>query len=144
MTKEQDGVFTSAEKKIDVHTQIDQILNANPSELKKVADNLSYIDQVQRHNIPRDVEKHTVFGVEVFDLHDIFKDNIWDRSVFTTDAIVNMCIETSIERMKKYLPKKTKANMQFWWLIILLVLGVGAMFLILVFILPMLGGVSLF
>lgn len=131
-------------KDADVTEQIDNILNESPSEIKKVKENLQFMSDVQEGNIPRGEEVVAVFGVETFDLHDIFKDNVWDRSIFTTDSIVNMCIETSIEKMKKYLPKKTKKPFEYWWLILLLIIGVGAVLVIILFLLPMLGGIKLF
>ena len=134
-----DTSFTPAKEKINVENldkKIDDILNRNPSEVKKVAENLTFLDNVQKNNIPKGKKTVTAFGVETFDLHDIFKDMIWDRSIFTTDSIVNMCVETSIERMKKYLPKKTRMTFQYWWIILLIMMGVVGVFLFIVFLLP--------
>jgi len=131
--------FVPAKQKINVENldkKIDDILNRNPSEVKKVAENLTFLDNVQKNNIPKGKKTVTAFGVETFDLHDIFKDMIWDRSIFTTDSIVNMCVETSIERMKKYLPKKTRMTFQYWWIILLIMMGVVGVFLFIVFLLP--------
>jgi hypothetical protein len=145
-TSDEDNVFPSAEEKVgnDIDSKIDNILNESPSETKKVLENLEFMDRVQKHNIPKGKKLITAFGAETFDLHDIFKDMIWDRSIFTTDAIVNMCIETNIERMKKYLPKKTKMGFQYWWLIILLAVGAIVVIILLVFLLPQLGKIKLF
>jgi hypothetical protein len=142
-----DNVFPSAEEKIpveDMDAKIDSILNSNPSETKKIVENLEFMESIQKNNIPKGEKTVSAFGVEIFDLHDIFKDMIWDRSIFTTDAIVNMCVETSIERMKKYLPKKTKMGFQYWWLVLLLIIGGIVVVLLLVFLLPRLGSIKLF
>jgi hypothetical protein len=146
MDKGDDSVFPSAEDKIvdGLDSRIDSILNSSPSETKRIVENLEFIEKVQKNNIPKGSKTVTAFGVETFDLHDIFKDMIWDRSIFITDAIVNMCVETSIERMKKYLPKKTKMGFQYWWLILLLAVGAVVVVLLLFFLLPQLGSIKLF
>ena len=139
-----DDVFPSAKDKIrDVESTIDSILNESPSEVKRITENLEFLDAVQKNNVPKGEVVVDAFGVETFDLHDIFKDMIWDRSIFTTDAIVNMCVETSIERMKKYIPKKTKMGFQHWWLVILLIIGVVGIMMFLLFLLPNLSGIKL-
>jgi hypothetical protein len=140
------NIFPPAEDKLQnsIDSKINDILNESPSETRRVAENLEFMAKVSKHNIPKGKKLITAFGVETFDLHDIFKDMIWDRSIFTTDAIVNMCIETNIERMKKYLPKKTKMGFQYWWLILLLGVGVVVVILLLIFLLPQLGNMKLF
>lgn len=144
MKKTDDDSFPSANDKIkNMENTIDSILNESPSETKKVVENLEFLEKIQKHNIPKGAKTVEAFGVETFDLHDIFKDMLWDRSIFTTDAIVNMCVETSIERMKKYLPKKTKMGFQYWWLVILLIIGVVGIMLFLLLILPNLSGIKL-
>jgi hypothetical protein len=141
-----DNMFPSASDKVSegIDSRIDSIINESPSETKRIVENLEFMDKVQKNNIPKGKSVVTAFGVEAFDLHDIFKDMIWDRSIFVTDAIVNMCIETSIERMKKYLPKKTKMGFQYWWLILLLAVGAVVVVILLIFLLPQLGKIKLF
>jgi len=139
MNQNNKSVFPSAKEKMkeeSIEDQIDEIFNKNPSEVKKVAENLTFIENIQENNIPKGERTVDVWGVETFDLHDIFKDMIWDRSIFTTDAIVNMCVETSIERMKKYLPKKTRMSFQYWWIFLLIILGVVGVLIFLILILP--------
>lgn len=142
---EMDDEFPSATDKFNetVDSKIDSILNDSPSETRRIVENLEFMDRVQKHNIPKGEKTVTAFGVETFDLHDIFRDMIWDRSIFATDSIVNMCIETSIERMKKYLPKKTKMGFQHWWLILLLIIGGVVIVLLLLFLLPQLGNIKI-
>ena len=131
-------------KKKEMYDTIDNILNQTPSEMKKVVENLEFIEDVSQNNIPKGEVIVKPFGVETFDLHDALKDNIWDRSIFTVDAIVNTCIETSIERMKKYIPKKTKKGFEYWWLIILIIIfGVGII-LIIIFLIPLIKDVKFF
>ena len=143
--KNDEDVFPSAKDKMNsLENTIDSILNENPSETKKVAENLKFMEKIQNKNIPKDKIKVDAFGVETFDMHDIFKDMIWDRSIFTTDAIVNMCVETSIERMKKYLPKKTRMAFQYWWLLLLIIIGVVGVMLFIVMLLPQLSSIKLF
>lgn len=140
-----DRVFSSAEDKVGaIEGQIDSILNENPSELKKVAENLTFIQDVQNNNVPKGRVVVDAFGVEKFDLADILKENIWDRSIFTTDTICRMFLNANIEQLKKYLPKKTKIGFQYWWLVILLIVGGVAVMLILFFLLPKLASIKLF
>jgi len=140
MSKDNSG-FSPAD---DIGREVDDILNQNPSELKKVAENLSFIKAVQDNNVPKGKVVVDAFGAEKFDLSDILKENIWDRSIFTTDTICRMFLNANIEQLKKYLPKKTKMGFQYWWIVILMVVGVVVIMLILLFLLPRLAEIKLF
>ena len=139
---EKNNPYTPVEE--NINKQIDNMLNENPSEMKIVSENLEFVNSIQGSNVKQGEHTVEVWGVETFDLHDILKDKVWDRSIFVTDAIVNMCIQTSIEQMKKYLPKKTKKGFEYWWLLILMGIGAVAVILLIVYLLPNLGNIKLF
>ena len=134
--------YTPAENK--VADQIDSILNESPTEIKKIEENLTFIEKITHHNIKKGKKVITVFGAEQFDLSDILKENIWDRSIFTIDTICRMFLNANIEQMRKYLPKKTKKGFEYWWLILLLIIGGAAIILIVLFVLPNLAKIKLF
>jgi hypothetical protein len=134
--------YTPAENKMT--ETIDSILNESPTEMKKVEENLTFIDKIMHHNVKKGKKTITVFGAEQFDLSDILKENIWDRSIFTIDTICRMFLNANIEQMKKYLPKKTAKGFEYWWLVILLIIGGVAIAIIMIFLLPQLGKIKLF
>lgn len=124
----------------------DDIFSDTPMELKKTQENLGFINRI-RENLPRVKKKNVsvdVFGVEKVNLDDILMMNIWDRSILTTDAVSRLVFKMTFEQMKKYLPKKTQKGFEYWWIIILVGIGVTAILLIMMFLLPKLQGVKLF
>ena len=70
----------------------------------------------------------------------ILKDNLWDRSIFTTDKLCRMFLSYTLEQMKKYERKKRAVPLNMLW-IILIMFGVVIAIVLVMILLPMLGGV---
>lgn len=139
-----DGYKTTTPE--DKEIQQNDIFSDTPMELKKTQENLGFINRI-RENLSRVKKKNVsvvVFGVEKVNLDDILMMNIWDRSILTTDAVSRLVFKMTFEQMKKYLPKKTQKGFEYWWIIILVGIGVTAILLIMMFLLPKLQGVKLF
>jgi len=47
-------------------------------------------------------ENVSVFGVKNVNINAILKDNLLDRSIFTTDKLCRMFLSCTLEQLKKY------------------------------------------
>ena len=121
-----------------VHKEIDGILSRTPLELKKVNDNLDFVKKISDDPLP--VNKYTVdvFGFETVDISAILKKNIWNRSIFTVDKLCKLFLKMDLEQKKKYLKKKRGLEFNYLWLL-LLIIGIPAVLLVIIFLLPRLG-----
>lgn len=120
------------------------IFSETPMELKKVNENLTFIEKI-RKNLPKKKEVYVdVFGVEKVSLESILMLNIWDRSILTYDAVSKLVLKMTLEQLKKYIPKKTGKGFEYWWLILLIIIGGIAIALVVLFLLPRLSGIKLF
>lgn len=120
------------------------IFSETPMELKKVTENLTFIEKI-RKRLPKRKEAFVdVFGVEKVSLESILMMNIWDRSILTYDAVSKLVLKMTLEQLKKYVPKKTSKGFEYWWLILLIAIGGIAILLVVVFLLPRLGSMKLF
>jgi len=107
-------------------------------EMQMVDDNMDFEKQVLENPIPPGIGQVDVFG-ETWDINMILKGNYWGRTIYTTDKICKLFLKWNIERQKKYLAKKNPLGFDYTWLI-LLVIGAVAFVLILIFLLPQIGG----
>jgi len=131
--------FSKAPAKGDVD-KLREHLDALPPELKIVDDNLDFEEKVEEKPIPPGVGTVDVFG-ETWDINAILKGNYWRRSIYTTDKICKLFLKASIETQKKYFKKKNAMEFQYWWLIVLVFIGIGALAFMLIFVLPRVGGI---
>jgi flagellar biosynthesis chaperone FliJ len=154
MSKQYDAIhseFSDVEKKIDSITKKDgQYATSSsdkkdiPMELKKVKDNLDFINKVNESNIKKGAVTTEVFGCETVDISSILKMNLWNRSIYTVDMLDKMIAKMTLNQLKKYLPKKGKKGFEYWWLVLLIIMGGIAITLVIVFLLPRLAGIKLF
>ena len=107
-------------------------------ELQKVHDNLSYIQEIKNNPIKPGEYSHNVFGFETVDMSVIESNNIWDRSIFTTDKLCRMFLSWTVDQLLKYERKKRRMDSKMLWLLILL--GGGGLAVFIIFLLIFGGG----
>jgi len=121
-----------------VEKQVDSILSNRPEALKRVRDNRRFKKRIRVRRVVPKAENITVFGVKSVNVNAILKDNLWDRSIFTTDKLSRMFLNMTYEQLKKYIVKKRAVPMGMLWILMLL-FGVGAVVLVVLFLLPSMG-----
>lgn len=138
--REQPSTEKLFKKQGDIRDEIDSVLSRTPLELKRVTDNLKFIDEIQKNPIPSNTKTVKVFGWETIDVNAILKNNIWNRSIFTVDKLCKLFLKMDLEQKKKYLRKKRPLGFNFLWLMFLIV-GIVIFLLVVIFLLPTLGAV---
>lgn len=122
----------------DINKQVEETLKNNPDALKRVRDNRRFKKHIRIRRVAPTHENVKVFGVKNVNINAILKDNIWDRSIFTTDHLCRIFLGCTLEQLKKYERKKRMVSMNMLWIILLMV-GVAVVVLVLLFLLPTLG-----
>ena len=122
----------------NVDKSIDDLLSGRPEDLRRVKSNQLFKRRIQSSRVAPSAENIKVFGVKNVNLNAILKDNLWDRSIFTTDKLCRMFLSCTLEQLKKYERKKRAVPMNMLW-IILIIFGVVAVILVVLFLLPKLG-----
>ena len=122
----------------DLEKSVDEILSDRPDALKLRRDNRNFINKLETHKIKPEYETVKVFGVKAVNVNAILKDNIWNRSVFTTDKLCRLFLGCNLEQLKKYEKKKRTISFNIMWLLIIM-FGVVIAVLVMVFLLPQLG-----
>lgn len=123
----------------NIDDAVENVLKNNPETLKKVRNNRQFKKKIKFRRIVPEKENVKVFGVKNVNINAILKDNIWDRSIFTTDKLCRMHLNMTLEQLKKYQSKKRHVPLNMMWIVILM-FGVVAVILIIVFLLPKFGG----
>jgi len=123
-----------------INNQIDEMLKDKPEALKRVKNNRRFKKHIRVRRVAPEKENITVFGVKNVNVNAILKDNILDRSIFTTDKLCRMFLSCTLEQLKKYERKKRAVPLNMMW-IIMIMFGVVAVILVVLFLLPRLGGV---
>ncbi len=123
-----------------IEDKIDKILEGKPEALKRVRDNRMFIKTIKNQKVKKDKENVKVFGVRDVNINAILKDNIWNRSIFTTDKLCRLFLGANLEQLKKYEKKKRIMPMNFGWILLLMV-GIVIAILVLIFLLPKIGKV---
>lgn len=123
----------------DINMQIDEALKNKPDALKKTMANRQFKKKIRDKKINPDYENVNVFGVKNVNINAILKDNLWDRSIFTTDKLCRMFIGCTLDQLKKYEKKKRAVPLNMLW-ILMLMFGVIIVVLVVVFLFPRLGG----
>jgi hypothetical protein len=111
-----------------------------PQELQEVGDNMEFEKDVEEHPIPDGIGKTKVFGCETWDINSILKGNYWRRTIYTTDKLCKLFLKADLNQKKKYLRKKNPTNFNFFWIMIIM-FGVVVAIMVIMFLLPRLGGV---
>ena len=122
-----------------VDEKVDKILAGRPEVLKKVKDNRSFINKIKTHRVKDAVARVRVYGYRDVNINAILKDNIWNRSIFTTDKLCRMHLGATLEQLKKYQKKKRHAPINFFF-ILLIILGIIAAVVIILILLPKFTG----
>lgn len=118
--------------------QIDEMLKDKPEALKRVKDNRLFKKRIRFRRVAPEHENVEVFGGKSVNINAILKDNLWDRSIFTTDKLCRMFLSMTLEQLKKYERKRRVVPLNMMW-IILIIIGVVAVLLVVMFLLPRLG-----
>lgn len=111
-----------------------------PPELQAVGENMNFEKKVEEHPIPEGMGKTKVFGCETWDINSILKGNYWRRTIYTTDKLCKLFLKADLNQKKKYLRKRNPTNFNFFWIMILM-FGVVIAIMVLLFLLPSMGGV---
>jgi len=122
----------------NIDDSIDNILKDRPEALKQVKNNRRFKKRISNKRVHPDNENVKVFGVKNVNLNAILKDNLWDRSIFTTDKLCRMFLSMTLEQLKKYERKKRAIPLNMLW-IIMIMIGVVVVILVVLFLLPRLG-----
>jgi hypothetical protein len=116
----------------DVHQAIDTFLSGqSPSEIQRIKDNREFIKKIANHPLPKEKAHIKVFGVQDVNINAILKDNIWNRSIFTTDHLCRVVFGMRYEQIRKWLAQKRKKPFEHWMLV-LLIIGVAIALVIVV------------
>lgn len=107
--------------------------------VQRVYDNLNFGKHVQENPVTTDKYDVNVFGVETIDMNHYLSMRIWPRSIYTTDKLMRLIASARLEFLKRYIAKKNKLEFNYLWLIILLI-GIPAALLLLLYLLPRLMG----
>jgi hypothetical protein len=113
-----------------------------PPELKVVDDNMNFEKKVESEPVPTGIGNVEVFGYETWDINSILKGNYWRRSIYTTDKLCKLFLKADLNQKKKYLRKRNPVSFNFLWLLLIVVIGIVAL-LVIIFLLPNLGGISI-
>jgi len=106
--------------------------------VKKVLENVKFIQKVEEKPLENDV-RVKVFGVEYISFTDFLRSRIWTRGIYTTDKLVRLGYGSGLEFLKRYLKKKRTVPFNLLWLIIIM-FGVVAAILVIIFLLPKFTG----
>lgn len=119
----------------NLEDKIDSLLRDNPEALRRVKNNRQFKRRIQYKRVPVSHENVKVFGVKNVNINAILKDNIWDRSIFTTDKLCRMFLSMTLEQLKKYERKKRVVPLNMMW-ILMIMFGVIVVILVVIFLLP--------
>jgi hypothetical protein len=111
------------------------VFKNKPETLKRVRDNLIFKKYIQENRVDPKSENVKVFGVKNVNINAILKDNLWDRSIFTTDKLCRMFLSCTLEQLKKYERKKRAVPMNMLW-IVAIIIGVILVVIVILFLLP--------
>ena len=122
----------------DLNRRIDEILEDRPDALKLRKDNRMFINKLEEQQVDPKEEIVKVFGVKSVNVNAMLKDNIWNRSIFTTDKLCRLFLGCNLEQLKKYEKKKRVMSLNMMWILIIM-FGVVIAILVMVFLLPAIG-----
>ncbi len=126
------------EKKIGGSTEY-KPMDYSP-ELRKVEDNLRFSESLKLHPLKENTHGEKVFNCMTFDVAtQVFGNNVWDRSIYTTDFLIDMNLRAGLNQIQKYLKRKHKMDSKYWFLLILLGLG-GMAVVFMIFLMTSMGG----
>lgn len=111
-----------------------------PPELQIVGENMDFEKTVEEHPIASGVGATKVFGCETWDINSIQKGNYWRRTIYTTDKLCKLFLKADLNQKRKYLRKKNPTNFNFFWIMIIM-FGVVVAIMVIMFLVPRLGGV---
>ena len=119
------------QERVDQKTAETRPMYLSP-ELRKVDENLKFIDKIARNQVKKGVHAREVFGVVTVDPRTVvYGDNIWNRSIFTVDELCDIHDSATLEQQLKYAKKKRKMDSKLIFMIILLGIGGMAVFVML-------------
>lgn len=122
-----------------VEYNVDEILKDKPEALKRVKNNRRFKKHIRVRRVAPSHENIQVFGVKNVNVNAILKDNLWDRSIFTTDKLCRMFLSATLEQLKKYEKKKRTVPLNMMWIFMILI-GVVVAILVVLFLLPKFAG----
>ena len=122
----------------NIDEKVDTILDGKPEAQRLVRANREFIKSIKDKKISKEQENVQVFGVKSVNVNAILKDNIWNRSIFTTDKLCRLFLGMTLEQLKKYEKKKRTVPLNMLWIVLIMIVGI-AVVLVILFLLPQLG-----
>lgn len=123
----------------NIEKQVDEILADKPEALKRVKDNRRVKKRIRTQRVSDDAEVVSVFGVKSVNVNAILKDNLWDRSIFTTDKLCRMFLGSTLEQLKKYEKKKRAVPLNILYIVLIMIAVVAVIIVVMFILLPILG-----
>jgi hypothetical protein len=124
----------------EIKRHADEVKRERTTALKQASNIRKFKNKMKTKKIDSGYENVSVFGVKNVNINAILKDNLLDRSIFTTDKLCRMFLSCTLDQLKKYEKKKRAVPMNMLW-ILMLMFGVIIVVLVVIFLLPQLGGV---
>jgi len=122
----------------NIDEKVDTILDGKPEAQRLVRANREFIKSIKDKKISKEQENVQVFGVKSVNVNAILKDNIWNRSIFTTDKLCRLFLGMTLEQLKKYEKKKRTVPLNMLWIVLIMIVGIVVV-LVILFLLPQLG-----
>ena len=133
----------------DPHAKIDNLIKKKDvqggkqyqyDQQQQVYSNLMFRNKTKEKPIKAGKYEKKIFGVEYIDLQPYLDMRMWPRSIYVTDKLIRLVAASRLEFLKRYLAKKRTMPFNMWWLLIIM-FGVAGAILLIIFLLPKLGGV---
>jgi len=114
-------------------------LYGKSDQLQKALDNFRFQKKVSEKPILME-RRYKGFRGEYVDLGAFLNMRIWPRSIYVTDKLIRLVASAKLEMLKKYIAKKRAVPLNILWILLLMV-GIAMAVLVILFLLPNLGGV---
>lgn len=135
----------------DVFEKIDKAIQTKSTggeyiskQMEQMLDNIRFEKEYEQN--PPTTKKYDIkiFGVETINLNPFLELRIWQRSIYVTDKLMRLVAGSRLDFLKRYLRKKNKMTFDYWWLLIIMVMGGVGLMIVLMFLLPMISKVKIF
>lgn len=133
----------------DPHEKVDKLIakkkniaggQLEHSQMQKAYSNIVFRNEVKEAPITTDKYRKKIFGVEYINLQPYLNMRMWPRGIYTTDKLLRLDASAGMEFLKRYLAKKRTVPFKMLWLLIIM-FGVVAAIITILFLLPQLGDI---
>ena len=111
----------------DIHDKIDKTLET----MKEQIETVEAIREIEDHPPKPDyMQVKLEPGVEVIDLHTLFKAELSDCPGTVIPMLVDHTVRTALDLKKAFKPEKRHLDFEYWWLLFIPVGLIAAIFLL--------------